>query len=388
MLFIQVVGYALLVPFFGWGIFLLRRRYLYHEESAMSLEIGTTAFVGAFFWVEMLILREALSGQLILMLAAALGLSIAGFALYAHVLISLASRVLVELVSPGWESPEDRPRFGPVEALEREENFEDALSEYLVLARIYSRNIEVLSRTARTYSILGQPEEAEAMYLRARKRAKRADDALETVNHLCRLYDNELEAPEKADYQLARFIRDFPDSPDVDIVRDRLNRRADKTDWSVSDFLEALEDDPLSDPTPASGLEELPAVGPALNAPAKPVELVSLESEGAAEGSASDVQEPATPATAPARKKVNPGVAPLEEAADSGKKARQSKRKASSNGSARAKEPPAKAKKRLKNRLEALDDVPANQKESKPKEASPGAKSARIGLDPMDNSGG
>lgn len=281
MLVLQFVGYTLLVPFFGWGIYLLRRRFLYYEESTMTLEIVTSVAVGLFFWIETMILREALTGQFLLYLASMLGLSMAGFALYAHVVISLASRLIVDMVAPGDDSALDHPRFGPVEVLERNGDYEGALSEYLILARIYPRNVEVLCRTANAHVMLDRPQAAVEWYIRARKRAKRADDALEAVNQLCRLYDNEFAEPEKADYQLARFIQDFPDAPDVSIVRDRLNRRAQKNDWSISDFLNALEDDPLSDS--GTSPAPLPEVGPPLTLTKPAVELVALHVAGAAD---------------------------------------------------------------------------------------------------------
>ncbi len=271
-----------MVPFFGWGIYLLRRRYLYYEESTMTLELATSVFVGVFFGIETLALRQVLAGQFLLHLAAMLGLCMAGFALYAHVFISLVSRVLVDMVTSGDDKALYEPRYGPVDALERDGDYEAALDEYLVLARIYSHNVEVLSRVGRVQRILGHPEEAAAWYLRARKRSKQADDALKAVNHLCELYDQELDMPEKADYQLARFMRDFPDSLDIDIVRDRISRRADKTDWTISEFLDPLEDEPLLADKQPSTDDDLPSVGRPLKIhPA--TELVALETAGASE---------------------------------------------------------------------------------------------------------
>ena len=282
LLLVQFAGYALLVPFFGWGIYLLRRRYLYYEESTTTVEVATTAFVSCFFWVEALVLREALSGQILPFLIALLGLSIAGFALYAHVVISLLSRLVVDMVAPSNDTALHQPRFGPVDALEREEDYEAALDEYLVLARIYPRNFDVLSRTANAQLILGRPKEAVEWYLRARKRTNDPKQALEVTNQLCSLYDHEMSMPESAEVQLAEYLRDFPNSLDADIVRDRLNRRADRTDWSVSDFLEAMSDDPIR-----AVEEERTVPAPKSTSVAtmarEAVKLVSLEAEGAAE---------------------------------------------------------------------------------------------------------
>lgn len=274
----QLLGIVLVFPFFGWAIFLLRRRFQFHEENSLVLEILTVAGLALFLWIELTILKYALDDQILLYLAAILALSVSTFALYAHVLISLASRILVDMVSPRGETAAYQPRFGPVDALEREEDYEGALQEYLVLARIYPRNFEVLSRTGRVQEILDRPEEAVAWYLRARKRATRAEEALLAVNHLCTLYDNQLGQPEEADHQLAMFIQDFPDAFDRDIVVERLERRAHRDGFKLSSLLDALEENPLA----LAPLEEitLPVTLPIAK---PPIELVTLQTAGAME---------------------------------------------------------------------------------------------------------
>ncbi len=279
MVLSQIVGIVLLVPFFGWAIYLLRRRFQYYEENSLALEVITAGALGIFLWIEVTVLRDALDGQILLYLAAILGLSVSTFALYAHVLISLASRIVVDMVSPRGETAAYQPRFGPVDALEREEDYEGALQEYLVLARIYPRNFEVLSRTGRVQEILDQPEEAVIWYLRARKRATRAEEALMAVNHLCTLYDGKLGQPELADHQLALFLQDYPDSPDREIVVERLERRAHREGFTLSSLLEALEENPLA----RVPIEE------AAPETRQAIELVTLETAGAAEASPPEV---------------------------------------------------------------------------------------------------
>ncbi len=382
MFLVQLVGYALLIPFFGWGIYLLRRRFLYFEESTVTLEVLTVFFVGFFFWVETLVLRQALTGQLLLYLAAILGLSMAGFALYAHVFISLLSRVVVDMVAPGQDTAVDQPRFGPVDALERQGDYDAALGEYLVLARIYPRNVEVLSRTANIHVVLERPAEAAEWYLRARKRAVRADDALEAVNSLCRLYDNELALAEKAEYQLARFIRDFPDSPDVDIVRDRLSRRANKTDWSVSDFLEAMDDEPAVVEVPADTEKTVPA--PSVHKPAQVVELVSLEDEGAADKS--DLAPEKRQSSSSSLPQKGPGVS-LERLDDKGTPdSVRPKPKAKSKPKAKPKPKKSpKVTKKSSSTLESMDTAPSERKSPSPVEELEQKKPSGLGLEPLDD---
>lgn len=199
---LQIIGILLLVPFFGWAIYLLRRRFVYYVENTMTLEALTAVGLVLFFWVESTVLRHALDQHMLWYLFSILGLVVASFALYAHVIISLASRILVDLVIPGDQAATNQPRFGPVDALERSEDYEGALQEYLVLARIYPRNFEVLRRTGRVHEILDQPEDAITWYHRARKRAGSASEALVAVNRLCALYDGALDQPEQADAAL------------------------------------------------------------------------------------------------------------------------------------------------------------------------------------------
>ena len=144
------------------------------------------------------------------------------------------------------------------------------------MARIYPRNYEVLSRTGRVQEILGETDEAIIWYLRARKRASRADEALAAVNRLCVLYDN-LDQTENADHQLAQFLKEFPDSPDYEVVVERLERRALRDGFSISSLLEALDENPLAhQPAAAMALSAAPL------APKTDVELVALDSAGAA----------------------------------------------------------------------------------------------------------
>lgn len=288
---------------------LLRRRFVYYEENSIQLEAGTIVALALFFWLEASVLRHALGHQTLLYFFAVLGLSVAAFALYAHVAISLASRLVVDLVVPGDESTMNQPRFGPVDALERSEDYEGALLEYLVLARIYPRNFEVLRRTGRIQELLENHTEAVTWYHRARKRAASSQEALTVTNRLCAIYDGALDEPASADEVLARFLEDYPDSPDRNLVIERLERRATKSERSISAILQALEESPLAESAEGDdvgGFDEsvsLPAIGRKLKKP-KPV-LVALDDVGASESTipapAADDQD------APAAQKTTPG---------------------------------------------------------------------------------
>lgn len=366
MVLSQLVGIALLVPFFGWAIFLLRRRFQYFEENSLALEVLTAGALVLFLWVEVTVLGYALSDQMLLYLFAILGLSVSAFALYAHVIISLASRIVVDMVSPRGETAAYQPRFGPVDALEREEDYEGALQEYLVLARIYPRNFEVLSRTGRVQEILGQAEEAATWYLRARNRASRADEALAAVNHLCGLYDTKLDQPDLADHQLALFIQDYPDSPDREIVVERLERRAHRDGFRLSSLLEALEENPLT----LTPLEE-PRTGPKQS-----IELVTLELAGAVESTHAMTSPEARPRTP-----SGIGLERLEQGHPAVRPAPQASGALNGQGLPRADIPPPQAPAIRRLGLEPLDTLlPQVPAEPAPQDSKP-----RITLESMDS---
>lgn len=392
MLF-QIVGFALLVPFFGWAIYLLRRRFVYHEENSLLLEAGTAAGVLLFFWVETTVLKYALGQhQMLLFLFAVLGLVVAGFALYAHVIISLASRILVDMVVPGDSVAVNTPRFGPVESLERMEDFEGALQEYLVLARIFPRNFEVLKRTGRVNEILDRNEDAITWYMRARTRATGDQEALAAVNRICAIYDGVLEQPDEADAQLAWFIETYPDSPDRDIVRDRLERRAIRIDRTVSGQLEALEETPFApeqdDETQQT--KAMPAIGPALRHAEAPedasrTELVTLASAGVSEKP--DTSEPTPGPTGSPKKRASLQLESMELAGEGKGSGKKKPPKAAGNGDGKGGAAPKSedrksAIKKPKPALQPLDDVAPAPQDPEPPVSRP---KSGLSLEAMDD---
>jgi tetratricopeptide (TPR) repeat protein len=295
-------------------------------------------------------------------LAALLGLGVSTFALYAHVLISLASRIVVDMVAPRGENAAYQPRFGPVDALERNEDYEGALQEYLVLARIYPRNYEVLSRTGRVQEILGDNEEAVAWYLRARKRASRAEEALAAVNRLCVLYDTHLGQSEEADRQLALFIKDYPDALDRDIVVERLERRAHRDGVTLSTFLESLEENPLDIESEVALAYSAP---PPIAKSA--VELVTLESAGAVETISRSAPEAVKRPSGIGLERLDRASAPPPGTT-------------ATNGTSGPGKSPAATK---KSTLEALDTLPPSG--PRPAERPAHDSKPRIALDSMDS---
>jgi uncharacterized protein YhhL (DUF1145 family) len=216
---------VLLVPYFVWGIYLLRLRYQFHEELPVKVEVVTLLLLFLYYGVELLILNRWLTSSPVVYLFTVLGFAISGAALYGHMFISLLSRVLVDLVLPNDDLDTVGPRFGPAEALERLGDYEGALQEYLVMARIFPKDAGTCVRVANTYVELKLPGDAAAWYERGLKRVEDDERALTIVNRLCGIYDGELDAPESSIRALEQFLERYGASTHCDRVRLRLVHR-------------------------------------------------------------------------------------------------------------------------------------------------------------------
>lgn len=220
----DLVAGLMLVPFVGGGVYALSRRFRHHDEWPLAAEAATLAAVAIFFAVEVALLRTALPQNPVFLMFSVLGLAAAGAALYGHVLVSLASRLVVGVVVHNEERNDDRPRFGPAESLERQGAFAEALQEYLVLARIYPREAEVHARIAEIYLRLAQPADAATWWRRALKYAGNAGDILAFTQRLCETHERHLKDSQGAQAVLEAFLTRYPDSPDAGLVRERLER--------------------------------------------------------------------------------------------------------------------------------------------------------------------
>lgn len=215
----------LLVPYLGWGIYGLRLRYRHHEEFPPAVELATLAGLLVFYGIEFAVLDQWLTAEPIVYLFTVLAFAVSGTALYGHVFISIVSRILVDAVIPNDDLATSGPRFGPAEELEKRGDFEGALQEYLVIARIYPKDPATSIRVAGVYAELKRPLESAQWFERAMTRIDDADRALSIVNRLCGLYDGELDRPEGAVRTLEAFLERFPESDLSDRVRLRLARR-------------------------------------------------------------------------------------------------------------------------------------------------------------------
>jgi tetratricopeptide (TPR) repeat protein len=220
----RTVSGLVLIPYLAWGVYTLRLRFRYHEDISPLIEAVTLLAVAAFFAVEVVLLRTYMGKNQVLHIFAMLGLLVSGAALYGPMAVSLLSQVVVDTISPGDRSKTREPRFGPTEALEREGDYEGALREYLVIARVFPREAEVHLRIGEVYMRLSKPEEAAPWFRRALGYIESPEKSLEVTNRLCEIYNRQLGNREEVGRLLEAYLSKYPEAEYSGAVRERLNR--------------------------------------------------------------------------------------------------------------------------------------------------------------------
>lgn len=212
----------LLIPYFGWGIYMLRRRFRYHDDLSPGIQAVTLAGVAALYLAFIPAMDFWLHNYPLLLMFSVLGLVVSSAALYGHMAVSLASWFLVDFFLPVREPTADQPRLGPIEALERVGDFEDALEGYLVLARIYPRDPEVPMRVAEVLTRLGRGAESRAWVERAVARVPEPEAQLEMVVRGSELLERKAGNPAAARSLLQAFIAAHPRAPATETALERL----------------------------------------------------------------------------------------------------------------------------------------------------------------------
>jgi hypothetical protein len=240
-----VLEFILLTVYFGWGVYSLRKRYGRHEEVSLTTECLTLLGLVFFLMFQLSLLRTLMPHYMVHCIFAMLGLTVSSAALYAPTAISLASRIVVDVMVHSEDSRVDEPRFGPALALERQGDYESALQEYLVLARIYPTNANVHTHIAEVQLALSRPEEAVVWYERALKHLDTPKQNSLIVNRLCELYEHTLGDIDLAQEVLRTFVKRFPDAANVSTMQRRLEHIGQESTHVHSDALELLEETPL-----------------------------------------------------------------------------------------------------------------------------------------------
>lgn len=249
---LSTLAIILLLPYFAWGIYALRLRYRYHDELSLVVEGATLLGLLGFYVVEFVLLREALQHSRLQLMMAVLGLVTSGAALYGHMAISFLSRLIVDAVVPGQDARDDRPRLGPAEALEKHEDFDGALNEYYVIARMFPKDEVVHLRIAALLIRLARAEEAVPWLQRAEKCATTEARALTVTNRQVELFERHLQRPEVAREVLGGFLARYPNAQEAPALRARLASIGVAPRSAAGATLSALADTPLTDEAEAT----------------------------------------------------------------------------------------------------------------------------------------
>lgn len=219
-----ILSVGLMIPFLAWGIYTLRVRFQYHEEFAPRVEAITLTFIVAFLIIEFALLRTWLVNSPILYLFSVMGLVVSSAALYGAMLVSLASHLLVDLVSQAVPGDSDTPHYGPAETLEHTGDHEGALQEYLVIARIYPKEASAILRVANSLVKLSRYSEATEYFEKALSLMSDEERALRISNRLSDIYHRQLNCSDDAVRVLENYLVSYPDSPRLEAVQKRLAR--------------------------------------------------------------------------------------------------------------------------------------------------------------------
>lgn len=232
--FLYLFGGILLALFLGVGIWSLHGRFHRQEEWGVGRQLVLLGAVIVFCSLEIMTLRELMDDDIVLFIFSLLGLLVSGMALYGHLVISLLSRLLVELILPDHPATRDQPRLMPAEKLEKQGNWQGALEEYLILAHMYPGHGVVLSRITR--NLIHQKRFMEALHWFERliKHARRAEEASELLKQLITVFTEQRDLPSLRNTILL-FLQRFP------------------RETEIRSYLDGLEDDAAARLLPLEG---------------------------------------------------------------------------------------------------------------------------------------
>ncbi len=225
----------LLIAFFSWGVYSLRRRYWYHDELPLSIEALTLILVLIFYAFEISSARYWLGDAPVRLMFAVLGLVVAGAALYGPMVTSMASRLIVDSLLPPERDDPTEPRYGPAEGLEHQGDFEGAVREYMVIARIFPNKPTAPVRIGHLLMRLDRPAEAAEWFERGVRLMDSAEKCLPIVNRLVEVYSGKMQRPAAAAAALDGYLARFPESPYAESVRQRLARLQEKQAGEAGD---------------------------------------------------------------------------------------------------------------------------------------------------------
>ncbi|MDX9972467.1 MAG: tetratricopeptide repeat protein [FCB group bacterium] len=227
---ISFLSVALLLPYFGWGIYVLRQRLRNDAELNHLLELATLGGLAVFYILEVSLLAEVMAESKILFFFSMLGLVVSSAALYGPMLITLLSDVIVESVMPAGLTPAHEPKYGGAEALERQGDYLGAVKEYMVIARVFPKDPTAAIRIADNLVKLGRLKEAAEWFERGLERIDTPQKSLMVTNRLYDLYQRHLGQPERARDLLEEYLDRYPNAEQAVYVRERLKHSIELLD--------------------------------------------------------------------------------------------------------------------------------------------------------------
>ena len=236
------VAGLLWIPFIVWGVYVLRLQYKFHEELHTSTKRITAAAVFLFIMFELRTAQVTMQNSPGLFILTVLALLASTTALYGHMFVSMASQMMVDMIHPNQDVAIEQPDYASAEALEEVGDLEGALSEYLVMARIFPRETECILKVAEAYLKLDRVDEAVKYFERALEKSGHDESAYRVTNRLSGIYQRIQDKPDEAKEVLHKFIDRFPKSSYVESAQRKLRMMepaaAPKPFKSVSDLLE------------------------------------------------------------------------------------------------------------------------------------------------------
>jgi hypothetical protein len=241
----------MLIPYVGWGVYTLRLRYRDHSELESSVEWLTLGFVFVVNFLFLNTMKTDMGHNPIFFLFTMLAMFTTFAALYGPMLVSRISHSFVELTHPEQLPEEIGPDFSPAESLESMGDWDGALQEYTVLARIFPKEPEPVLRMASTLIELNHYEDAVSMMERGLRQLQDETRSLRLTYRVVALCNDELGDVERAVAAIDRYITAYPDTEKIEALekrKDRLLNGKEPEKAVFSTALEPLAEEPLERP--------------------------------------------------------------------------------------------------------------------------------------------
>lgn len=244
-----------MIPYLLWGVHMLRLRLTLDHELKPITQVKTLAALLVFFIVQYWVLSMWLSRTPGFFTLAVLGLFASGIALYGHMILSVGSLMLVDVMMPTAESDGRTPQYGAGEALERQGDYAGAVREYTAIAHLFPQDSTAALRVADNLMKLSEAEDAAHWFERGLRYVYNEQSALPITNRLSEILSRQLNRPDEAKKILEDFLGRFPESEYCESVRFRIERLRELSESAMEQLQglsvsEAGSDDSTGDESP------------------------------------------------------------------------------------------------------------------------------------------